>query len=428
MPAAGRDLATWLGRQLGRLPRSDEFSTGRTRASEVSLHDDIATVTSPTRPTRLTRLVELPTPALVLDLDVLESNLDRMAGRLRDRGVALRPHVKTHKCVRVGELQRQRGARGITVATLEEAAEFAAAGFDDITWAFPLIPGRLDEVAELAGRVRLGVLVDSLVAVEALESHTGLVRLASDGRPLRAWMKVDCGYHRAGVDPGSRLALELAERLAGSRHLELAGILTHAGHAYDCRGRPEIEAVASEECLVMKGFAARLREAGIDVEEVSVGSTPTMSVDVDLEGITEARPGNYAFFDYTQTVIGSCAVADCALTVLASVVSCQPGAKHSVVDAGALALSKDAAPSDDPAASGPTYGWLFRSLEAAELDRSAPLRSLSQEHGEVGRALPVGTTVRILPVHSCLTAACHDVYFVVRGDEVVDRWPVLRRR
>ncbi|HVR97203.1 MAG TPA: alanine racemase [Thermoanaerobaculia bacterium] len=363
----------------------------------------------------MTSIHDVATPALLLDFDVLERNLRHMADRAAGFGVRLRPHIKTHKAIEVAERQRALGVSGITVSTLYEARVFIEHGFDDVTWAFPVILSRLDEVRELAGRATLRVVVDSREAVEALE------RL---DRPLHVWIKVDCGYHRAGVDPESPLALELARRLAESPALAFDGLLTHSGHAYKGKSREEIVATAEQERSVMAGFAGRLRGEGIEVPEVSVGSTPAMSVVERLDGITEARPGNYAFYDFMQVGLGACAVRDCALTVMSSVVSHRPGDERSVIDAGALALSKDPG-IDRPV---PSMGEVYEDYGAGRLSEEARLVSLSQEHGIVSAPLAVGTRLRILPNHSCLTAACFDEYLVVRGDEVVDRWKIWRGR
>jgi D-serine deaminase-like pyridoxal phosphate-dependent protein len=362
----------------------------------------------------MTSLHDLPTPSLLLDLDVLEANLRRMSERAAALGVALRPHIKTHKCVEVAERQRALGIQGITVSTLHEARVFADHGFDDLTWAFPVILSRLDEVRELAERATLRLVVDSPEAVAALESL---------GLPLHVWLKVDCGYHRAGVDPESPASLELARRLAGSPTLTFDGILSHSGHAYHGPTREEVAAAAEEERAVMAGFAERLRDLGIAVPRVSVGSTPAMAVVERLDGATEARPGNYCFYDFTQVALGSCAVRDCAVTVLASVVSHRPGDGRSVVDAGALALSKDLGPKG-----GETMGEVFADYRAGALDPEARLVNLSQEHGILSAPRPVGSRVRVLPNHSCLTVAQFDEYAVVRGDEVVDRWKIWRGR
>lgn len=361
-------------------------------------------------------LSEVRTPALLLDLRKLKLNLGRMAERASRLGVRLRPHIKTHKSLEVARLQRGLGADGITVSTLYEARAFADGGFDDITWAFPLILHRLPEVIELAERVDLAVLVDSPEAVTAL---------AGLARPLRVFLKVDCGYHRAGVDPESDLAVDLASRVSEAPRLELAGILTHAGHSYYCRGREALRTVAHQERDVMTRFAERLRRAGLTIPTVSVGSTPTMSVIEDLTGVDEMRPGNYAFFDLSQVVFEVASVEECALTVLSTVVSSQPGATHSVVDAGALALSKDAGPIG---LGHDSMGAIFADYGSARLDGETRLTALSQEHGRLSKRLPVGKRLRILPNHSCLTAAQFDEYLVVDGDRVIDRWPVLRGR
>ncbi len=365
----------------------------------------------------MTAISEIPTPALLLDLDRLEANLSEMASRCDALGVTLRPHIKTHKCIEIGRLQQDFGAKGITVSTLGEASVFAQHGFDDITWAFPVIPSRIGEAAKLADRVALGLVIDSVEALSQIERS---------GFPFHIWIKVDCGYHRAGVDPQSSSSVDLAKRVQASNTLSFAGILTHSGHSYGARGKDMIRRVAEEERRVMVDFADRVRSEGhVPVSQISVGSTPVMSVVEDLTGVTEARPGNYAFYDYSQTIIGSCGVNDCAVTVLATVVSSQPGAIHSIIDAGALALSKDAGPDDTPQR---TMGEVFDDYESGSLSREIRVVSVSQEHGTLSGRLPVGSRVRVLPVHSCLTVAQFDAFHVVRGGDVIDKWRIWRAR
>jgi D-serine deaminase-like pyridoxal phosphate-dependent protein len=364
----------------------------------------------------MTTLSQISTPALILDLDRVEMNLREMQDRATSLGVSLRPHIKTHKCLEIAELQRQLGGSGLTVSTLYEARVFSEHGFDDLTWAFPVILNRLDEALKLARGVDLGLLVDSKEAATALEES---------GQPLRVWIKVDCGYHRAGVDPERPLARELAQQLQDSATLQFAGLLTHAGHSYNTRSRSELAAVAEQERSSLVNLGERLRSTGIEVPAISVGSTPTMSVVEDLAGVDEMRPGNYVFHDLMQARLGSCSIDDCAVTVLASVVSSQPGARHCVIDAGALALSKDGLPEVD---GGANYGEVLDTGLAGPPTDAIRVRSLSQEHGILDRALEVGRRVRILPVHSCLTAACFDEYVIVRGDRVLDRWKIWRGR
>jgi len=354
----------------------------------------------------------LATPALLLDLDTLERNLDRMAARADALDVRLRPHIKTHKCPEIGELQRHRGAAGVTVSTLYEAQVFAEHGFDDITWAFPVILSRIEDALALAARIRLGLVIDSSEALEAL-------RIGADsGTPIRVWLKVDCGYHRAGIDPAAEQLLALAGAIDAAANLDFAGILSHSGHAYYAYGDAARQAVADEERDVMVAAAERLRTAGIEVRDVSIGSTPAMTAVQSLEGISEARPGNYAFYDYTQCALGSCEPRDSAVSVLTSVVSRMP--THSVVDAGALTMSQDPGPSEQSADMGPVL------RDDGDIDPDLRLQSVSQEHGIINRPLPVGTRLRIMPNHSCLTAACFDEYQVVRDGNIIDHWKIWR--
>lgn len=364
-------------------------------------------------------IAEIPTPSLLVDRRILARNLDRMAQRMRAFGVAMRPHVKSHKCPEIAEMQRQRGIAGITVATLGEARTFAAEGFTDLTWAFPVILNRIPEARELADQLRakrgtLRLVVDTPAAITALEQSR-----------LRAhvWLKVDCGYHRAGVDPATPLAVELARRLQESSTLVFDGILTHAGHAYRGRSRRDLVEVAAEEQRVMAQFADRLRGAGVEVGGVSIGSTPTMSVVEELAGVTEVRPGNYVFYDGTQCRLGSCDLRDCALTVVASVVSSQPGAGHSVIDAGALSLSQDSGPAWVRPKG---FGRIFRHDDLGALDPEMRVVSLSQEHGIVNAPLAVGTRIRILINHACLAVANFSHYTVVEDEAVVGRWQIRR--
>ena len=355
------------------------------------------------------------TPALLLHRAVVERNVAGMAARARELGVALRPHAKTHKCVALGRLQLERGAHGLTVATLAEAEAFAAAGLDDLTWAFPIDVSHLPRARALGERITLRVVTDDLATARALA-----------GSGLHVWLKTDCGYHRAGVDPAAAYGLEVARELAAERGLTFDGILSHSGHSYKAHDRAAAATVAASERDVMVAFAERLRGAGIPVRGVSVGSTPAMRAVRDLSGVTEMRPGNYVFFDRTMVLTGACDETEVGVSVLATVVSHQPGAAHFVVDAGALALSKDTGPSHVGA---PAMGAVRGHPELV-------VASLSQEHGVIRadshRALEgrfaVGDTIEILPNHSCLTVAHFDEYHVVADGAVVERWPIARAR
>jgi D-serine deaminase-like pyridoxal phosphate-dependent protein len=360
------------------------------------------------------RLEDLPTPCLILDKGILESNLKRMSDTVRRHGVALRPHLKTAKSAEVARLATAGEAGGITVSTLAEAEYFAEHGFHDILVANGLPPQKLDRVARLidAG-VTVTLVTDDVSMATAIAAHPAA---------FRALIEINCGDNRAGVDANSPALLEIAKALDG----KLAGVMTHAGHSYECRSIDCVRKVAEEERSAVVAAAARVREAGLACDVVSVGSTPTMTHAQNLDGVTEARPGVYMLQDLFQAEIGSCEKNDIAVTVLASVIGRNPQAQRILVDAGAIALSKDRSTQATPHDAG--YGEIRDIDNAATLGQCIIWRAY-QEHGaaacssDVIERLNVGDKVRVLPNHACLTASTHDRYYVVDGDrEVIDVW------
>ncbi|MHB0969548.1 MAG: alanine racemase [Thermoanaerobaculia bacterium] len=369
------------------------------------------------------KLTDLPTPAFLVDRASVARNCDTMLRKARESQVHFRPHVKTHKTIEIGRMQH-RGAIGpITVSTLAEAEYFADGRFRDIAYAVPIAPEKLARCAALMQRVdRLAILVDHIETLGAVEAFAG-----SEGIVFDAYLKVDCGYHRAGVDPESEDAIELARRAATSPLIRFAGLLTHAGHSYHARNRAEIAAIAAEESGAVSRFAERMRAAGLEPGMRSVGSTPTAAVVERFVDCDEVRPGNYVFYDAFQAAIGSCRLEEVAVSVLATVVGVYPEQRKLIVDAGALAMSKDRGA--DHFGGDPEFGTV------CDLTlRPLPLRftSLSQEHGQIFTGAehpdrwPIGTKLRILPNHSCLTAALFDRYHVIEGESVVDEWRPVR--
>jgi D-serine deaminase-like pyridoxal phosphate-dependent protein len=366
---------------------------------------------------------ELSTPSALVDLVRLERNATRMAEKAIRLGVRLRPHVKTHKCVEAARIQTDLHFGGVTVSTLAEAKAFAAAGFTDITYAVPIAPQKIAEAADLHNEIdALNLIADHPDTVRAIEELAG-----SRGVVLPVFLEIDCGGGRSGVEPSSDFAHVLVRLLADSDHIDFRGLLTHAGHAYRAHSRSEAFEVACEERNLMAAFAAEVRDLGISFAELSVGSTPTVRAIDDLTGITEVRPGNYLFFDAFQAAIGSCDIDDVAYSVLATVISVNIEHARAVVDAGALALSKDSGPTHVD----PDCGFgVPVTIEDQHPLPGLRLISLTQEHGTLSgpgvEALRPGTRIRILPNHSCLSAACFDRYHVLRGSEVVDEWHPAR--
>jgi D-serine deaminase-like pyridoxal phosphate-dependent protein len=356
-------------------------------------------------------LNDLGTPAVLIDLDVLERNVARMAERAKQHNVHLRPHAKTHKIVSIARLQVSAGAVGLSVAKTSEAEVFADAGFDDVFVAFPVVgqdKGR--RLLRLAERIRLAVGADSVEGARTLAEP-----FAQAGRVLDVMLKVDVGYHRVGVDPDRAAAV--AAQIAELPGLRLRGIFTHAGHAYLQESPEAVAAVAAHEGKALALVAEGVRAAGLAVGEVSVGSTPTARHAMAVTGVTECRPGNYVFHDASQVALGSCRLEDCAMTVLATVVSV-PAPGRAVVDAGSKTVSSDQL-RPRPGGHGRLLGHLSR------------LDKLSEEHGviavEPGESFRVGERVRILPNHACVVTNLHDRLWGVRGDRVEDELPVAAR-
>jgi len=346
-----------------------------------------------------------------------------MAEKALRLGVRLRPHVKTHKCIEAARIQTDLHFGGLTVSTLAEAQAFAAGGFNDITYAVPIAPQKIADAADLHAEIgTLNLLIDHPETLRALEEV-----VESRKTCLPVLLEIDCGGGRSGVDPASDIAQVLVRRLADSEAIEFRGLLTHAGHAYLARSRSQVYEIACEERNLMTAFAAEIRDLGIDLPEVSIGSTPTLRAIDDLSGVTEARPGNYLFYDAIQVALGTCDLDDVAFSVLATVISVDSEHGRAIVDAGALALSMDPGPTHIEPEGG--FG-LPVTLEDQHPLPGLRLVTLTQEHGMlIGpgvQALQPGTRLRILPNHSCLSASCFDRYRVVRGTEVVDEWHPVR--
>lgn len=367
---------------------------------------------------------KLKTPSLIVDLARVTRNAERAKARATELGVALRPHVKTHRCLEIARIQTSDKGGPIMVSTLSEARFFGERGFSDITYGVPIERGKFAECLELSRTIeRFAVISDDAETVRELA--TAVVR---EGISVPVFLKVDVGYHRCGVEPHTTEAHAIPRLIADARNLEFAGILTHAGHSYHANTPEKLQAVAAAERDIMTSLAEALRAEDIAVPVVSVGSTPTFSALDNPGGITEFRCGNYIFFDAFQATLGSCSFDDCALTVLAAVVHRDPLRKKIVVDAGAVALSKDRGAVEFDENCG--YGRVY-DLEGNDLNLR--VGSLSQEHGEilvsdeaVFARLKVGSRVRILANHSCLTALQHSHYNILEDGKIVDQWEINR--
>ncbi len=353
-------------------------------------------------------------PTLVLDEGRAKTNIARMAEKARWNGVRFRPHFKTHQSSEIGAWFRAEGVRAITVSSLEMAEYFAAAGWDDITLAFPANLRQLAGLAALARRVRLGLLVESPESAAALAQ--GL------NAPAEVWLKVDVGSHRTGLpwdDP--RAAQAVIDALAGAPRLRLAGLLTHAGHTYTA---PSPEAVRRIYAETLERLEALRRSLGRAELELSVGDTPACSLVEDFGKVDEIRPGNFVFYDAEQHLLGSCAWEQVAVAVACPVVALHPEREEAVVYGGAIHLSKDCMPYLGQT----VYGLAALPHPAGNgwgaMIPGAYVRGLSQEHGvlhvpaETLAKLRVGGLIFIVPAHSCLTVTALGEYRTLEGRRI----------
>jgi D-serine deaminase-like pyridoxal phosphate-dependent protein len=359
------------------------------------------------------RYDELSTPALTIDLDTLERNLDRMASSCREQKVGLRPHAKTHKTPEVARMQLDRGALGLTVAKVGEAEVMAEAGLDDILIAYPILGAeKLRRLVTLARGRRITVALDSEAAAQELSRAA-----SAQDSTLGVLVEFDVGFHRCGLAPGPS-CLELARKIAGMPGLSFRGLMTYFGNI---RGsleerRAGMQVVAGK---VERALAA-FRDAGLEVEIVSGGSTPSAEFAHLIPGLTEIRPGTYVYNDLNTFYQGACCLQDCAARVVTTVVSTAvPG--RAIIDAGSKTLSSDLL------GAGPESGYGYV-VEAPDV----PIIKLNEEHGHLditrsAHEFYVGEVLTVIPNHVCTCVNMHDEVFILRNGMVAGSWRVAAR-
>jgi D-serine deaminase-like pyridoxal phosphate-dependent protein len=347
---------------------------------------------------------DLDTPALLVDLEILEGNIARMQDFANGQGFALRPHVKSHKSLTIARRQLDAGASGLCVATGSEAQVMATSEATDIMVAYPLVgPRKLERLDELAGDRRLTLVTDSVEVTEGYRRYAkGL------GTIIRVLVEVDTGMHRAGADP--RGVANVAQDVARGEGLEFGGIVTHAGHAHDVPDPADIAGIARAEAATMGTLREELEGLGLDVRTVSAGSTLTAPYLRSADGITEIRPGTYVYNDLRTLGRHACTRNDIAACMLTTVVSIN--GTRVTLDAGSKTLTTTL---------DPEYGHgLLVDQPQAEFTR------LSEEHGvmsvpDAEHVLAVGDRVRVLPIHVCVWMDLQPEIYGTRGGRVVER-------
>jgi D-serine deaminase-like pyridoxal phosphate-dependent protein len=343
--------------------------------------------------------------------------------------VKLRPHAKTHKSPEIAKWQLAAGAVGICCAKLGEAEVFAEAGIPDIRLPYPVNPVNADRVAALLDKTRLSIIVDDMDVARGWSAA-----MSRAGKTLDVLVKVDVGFHRCGINPDAVDAPERLALVASLPGLRFAGILSHAGHGYHAHSEMELEHIAVREAEMMQDLATRAALAGVTVEEVSVGSTPTArfigrqiaATDPARPGrITEMRPGNYVFRDRTQIALGAATLENCAMFIEAMVVA-RPAADRVILDCGAKTLALDGCRGFEAQ---PGHGLVL--LPDGTPDPTLVIERLNEEHATVrateSTRLRIGDRVRVLPNHACVVANLMDELVLADGGQIAGRVPVAAR-
>jgi D-serine deaminase-like pyridoxal phosphate-dependent protein len=356
---------------------------------------------------------EISTPALTIDLSIMERNLDRMAARCRELGLGLRPHIKTHKTPEVARMQKDRGAVGLTVAKVGEAEVMGGAGFDDLLLAYPIWGAEnLRRLATLAKQRRMLLSLDNEATARGLS-----LAMAAQDASIGVLVEFDAGLGRCGMEPGPA-CVELAQAVDRLPGLRFRGLMTYFGSVWGTEEdrRAEAERVAAR----VQGARAAFDEVRIPLEIVSGGSTPSAPLAGGIPGITEIRPGTYVYNDLNTYYQGVCTLEDCAARVLTTVVSTAvPG--RAIIDAGSKTFSSD------PLGSGPKSGHGYV-VEAPD----ARLIKLNEEHGYLDitgskHSFRVGEVLAVIPNHVCTCVNMHDEVFLHRGGEPAGCWRVAAR-
>lgn len=356
---------------------------------------------------------ELETPAVVVDLDVMDQNLSRMADYCRKHQLLLRPHTKSHKIPELAIRQIASGATGITVAKIGEAEVMLDAGITDILVAYPIIgTEKTRRLATIAEKARITVSIDSEEAALAISQA-----VSRQGTKVEILVELDVGFHRCGVTNEAD-ALRLAKKITSLPGLEFKGLMFFPGHF----GVPADQRAAMR--IGVNEFLERVVEAfareGMPLATVSGGSTPTAYESDLFHGVNEVRPGMYIFNDRSTAGISAASLNDCALSVVVTVVSTSvPG--RAIIDGGSKTFSSDRYQAGDGAGFG-----LVKEDHAAELEK------LSEEHGHLNiqrsdRRYKVGDRLSVIPNHVCTTVNLHDEIYGVRGERVETVWRVEGR-
>jgi len=350
--------------------------------------------------------MKITKPTLLVNKEKCLENIRRMADKAKAANAELRPHFKTHHSAEIGEWFRKFGVSKCTASSVTMAQYFAAAGWNDITIAFPYNPLESEDISEIAKTTSLNILIES---EESLRLANQLIQ-----NPVGYFLKIDIGTHRTGIDP-EKLALIESLVQSSTDKVKFKGFLGHAGHTY-YSPKAEIPSIFADSVLILNKLKSKF--GGI----ISYGDTPSCSMIPDLSGVDEIRAGNFVFFDWMQKEIGSCKTEDISVCLASPVVAIHEERDEVVVFGGGVHLSKEGLEENGKKSFGKavrltTNGWKSPVI--------GNVRKISQEHGivqmpaaEIAK-LKLGDLLGILPVHSCMAADLQGHYYSTSGEKIL---------
>ena len=347
-------------------------------------------------------------PSLIISKDKVARNIDKIISKVENIK-KFRPHFKTHQSFEIGEIFRKKGVDKITVSSVDMAEYFSGYGWDDITIALLVNIREINKINNLAGKITLNLLVESVYVTRFLEKN-----LQSN---VNIFIKIDTGYHRTGLLPNDDKIFEITKVIKSSNKMSFAGFLTHAGNTYKAKGRDEVLEIMDSAYNQLNGLKKRFIDE-FPQTIISYGDTPSCSMATNCDIFDEIRPGNFVYYDIMQYHIGSCTLDDIAVAVACPVVALHPGKEEMVVYGGAVHLSKESLEGDNGFK---TYGYIVNLTDDGWTlpIAGAYVSNISQEHGiikmpekELLKYKP-GDLLGILPVHSCLTANLLDNQIII---------------
>lgn len=371
-----------------------------------------------------TKIEDLDTPCLIINHAKLLNNIFSMKSHLTSLNVSMRPHVKTTKSVEITKLLFDGETGPITVSTLREAEYFFDGGFTDIMYAVGIVPHKLDRVKKLVeSGASIKLILDDLEVAHSLINYGTQNNIC-----LNVLIEIDSDGHRAGLSPNDPLVLEIAKLLNDSPTINFMGFMTHGGESYNCETVEDIRKHSYIERDAVVKCAKNAEQIGVTTHIVSVGSSPTARFADDLTHVTEVRAGVFIFQDLFQAGLGCCNIKDIALSLLTTVIGHKKNQNRIIIDAGGMALSKDRGTASQK------QDRLFGLVCTANSEEIIPdliVEAANQEHGMItsfaGQInfddFPIGSLLRILPNHACMTAAAHSQYNIINSSkQVTDIW------